>query len=234
MKLESQYWQIQNNHFIYPSYLEIIKSNKGLEIHSQVEKIINGPQVFLRGSLLEYENPFHEADIDLFVVYDNHNQLQQLYEKLQENVHYDIKLIKRDSIENNYVFKSLINCRSKQISGVLFERELIKADKKFAWEHWIQYCPSAIPNKINTTDPLAIIHFKLLTRCFGVISYLKSSDFTRDISECIRIAAKEESISAELLCSIRFDLENKIEKSYNVSNIKRLLINKFDDYFNIM
>lgn len=228
----NSYWQIKNGYFIFPEELKVIKSEKGRRINKILRNIDNGVQIFLRGSILENETPFVNADVDLFVIHEDSSQLQRLKETLHSGDNYDIKLLQRDNFKDNYVFNALLECRSLQICGEEYYRTKIKADKQFAWEHWVQYCPAAIPDIINTTDRYALIHFKLLTRCFGVISFLRFRKFTRDISECINIAKNENLEGAETLLKIRHCLENQKDETFSLHKLKMTLIKKFDEYFN--
>lgn len=230
--MQKVYWQIKNEEFVFPDYLENINSAPGRQIEEAVKYCNKELKIFLRGSLLENDKPFEGADADLFVVYNHSNQLYELRNLLPSNLFYDIKLIPNLEFMNDYVFDALLHCRSRQIFGDKLERKSIKADKKFAWEHWIKYCPAIIPDNINTSKNTSLIHFKLLTRCFGVLSFLKNKSFTRDISECITIACKEFPEGAEILSNMRYCLENKKDKSFSVYKIKVILMKKFDEYFN--
>lgn len=230
--MKSVYWQIRNGGFVFPDYLEKIYSVHGRKIEEAMKNSGTALQIFLRGSLLENVSPFTGADVDLFVLYTHSSQLNELKYILPTNDFYDIKLISYSDVGNDYVFHALLHCRSRQISGEKFDRNLIKADKKFAWEHWVQYCPAILPNIINTADGMALIHFKLLTRCFGVLSYLRNRKFTRDISECINIAQKEYPEGGEILLKLRQCLENRINETFNIYQLKWALIKKFDEYYN--
>ncbi len=232
MKNEFVYWQIEDEHFTFPKHLKDVKSKKGNEIKDLLDKIDNGIKIFLRGSLLENEKPFVKADVDLFVIYEDSYQLQILKETLRREDNYDIKLMQRDNFQDNYVFNALLECRSLQICGEEYYRTKIRADKQFAWEHWVKYCPAAIPDFINTADRFALIHFKLLTRCFGVLSFLRFRKFTRDISECINIAKIEYPEAAETLLIFRNCLEDQKDETLSVHKFKRALMKKFDEYFN--
>ncbi len=232
MENEIVYWEIKDEHFTFPDYLKVVKSCRGNELKNLFVTIDNSTQIFLRGSLLEQEKPFEKADIDLFVIYEDCTQLQILKDTLQSGDNYDIKLMQRHNFQDNYVFNALLQCRSLQICGEELYRSKIKADKQFAWEHWVQYCPAAMPNIINTEDRFALIHFKLLTRCFGVLSFLRFRKFTRDISECINIAKKEYLEGAETLFKIRYCLENQKDETFSVHKLKLTLMKKFDEYFN--
>ncbi|MFM7662732.1 MAG: hypothetical protein ACKO6A_08710 [Bacteroidota bacterium] len=232
MENETVYWQIEGEHFIFPEHLKVIKSIRGNGIKNLISSLDNGIQIFLRGSLLENEEPFKKADIDLFVIYEDSSQLQRLKETFHSEDNFDIKLLQRCNFQDNYVFNALLQCRSLQICGEEYYRTKIKADKQFAWEHWIQYCPVNVPQIINTTDRLALIHFKTLTRCFGVLSFLRFRKFTRDISECINIAKMECPEAADALLTIRHCLENQKDEKISVHKLKMTLMNKFDEYFN--
>jgi len=230
--MESVYWQIMDGDFVFPNYLAKISSEPGRKIAEAVKNTDTVLQIFLRGSLLENECPFSDADADLFVLYTHSFHLNELKNILPPNDFYDIKLISHSVVNNDYVFHALLHCRSLQICGKKFDRNPIKADKKFAWEHWVQYCPAILPNIINTADGMALIHFKLLTRCFGVLSYLRNRKFTRDISECINIAQKEYPEGGEILLKLRQCLENRINETFNIYKLKWALIKKFDEYYN--
>lgn len=230
--MKSVYWQIRNGGFVFPDYLEKIYSVPGRKIEEAMKNSGTALQIFLRGSLLENEEPFKKADVDLFVIYEDISQLQRLKETLHSEDNYDIKLMQRYNFQDNYVFNALLQCRSLQICGEEYYRTKIKADKQFAWEHWVQYCPAAIPDIINTTDRLALIHFKLLTRCFGVLFFLRFRKFTRDISECINIAKMECPEAADTLLIIRHCLENQKDETLSVHKLKMTLMKKFDEYFN--
>jgi hypothetical protein len=65
-----------------------------------------------------------------------------------------------------------------------------------------------------------------------VVSFLKNESFTRDVSECIFIAESEDSGASKILYEMRKCLENKKPKTFYVAEIKKLLIKKFDVYYN--
>lgn len=230
--MESAYWQVRNGEFVFPDHLKNIHSLPGQKIEAAFKNTDTKLQIFLRGSMLENEYPFIGADVDLFVLYTHSSQLNELKNILPQNDYYDIKLIPQASLCNDYVFDALLHCRSLQISGNSFNRKPIKADKQFAWEHWKKYCPAIIPDRIDTSNNSALIYFKLLTRCFGVLSFLKNRSFTRDVSECIAIALIEDTSKSDILTDMRRCLESKKTKIFYVADIKKLLIQKFDEYYN--
>lgn len=230
--MKSVYWQILDGEFIFPNHLNNIYSTSGRQINEVVKNTGTELQIFIRGSLLENERPFNGADADLFVLYTDSSQLNELKTILPPNDFYDIKFLLKESLGNDFVFNALIHCRSLQISGEQLIRKPVKADKQFAWEHWIKYCPAMIPDRIDTQSTMALIHFKLLTRCFGVLSFLKNKLFTRDISECIFIAENEDSSASNILNEMRKCLEHKKLKTFYVAEIKKLLTKRFDIYYN--
>ena len=224
------YWPIQGGDFIYPEYLETIHSHIGKEIQKCIMNYPGELQVFIRGSMLEHSHPFKHSDLDLFVIYDHYEEVEKLKYHLPKGYEYDVKLVRRSHDTYDYVLDALLYCRSKQLCGIPIVRKHIQANKEFAWNHWVKYCPVMIPSPIHTHDPYALIHYKLLTRCYGVISYLKEGLFTRDINECIHIAGNESTEYEFTLNQIRFALEQKVDLVVEVSNIKENLRMTFDRY----
>ena len=79
--------------------------------------------------------------------------------------------------------------------------------------------------------PATLIHFKLLARCFGVISFLKRKQFTRDVDACISFAGEEEKTTANLLTDMRHALEQGTHRTFEIKTIKADLFKLFDTYF---
>jgi hypothetical protein len=227
----SRYWKINDGYFIYPDHLFTVQSDIGQQLCNYFENCDTDLQVFLRGSMLEEVNPFEKSDIDLIILYDKPEQLLDLrIPSFGEHI-LDLKLIPKNSTKSDYVYNALLNCRSLQIKGEPIERKTLAADKKFAWEHWISYCPALIPNQIDTVDNRAVMQFKWLSRCFGVLSYLKDKMFTRDISECLRIARVEHVVSSEIMLELKQNLEKNQRCVSNVREVKKFLHSTFDEYF---
>lgn len=229
--MNSNYWPIVNGYFVFPDELSVIRSAAGNEIKEAVVRSVKRPKLFLRGSLLEQHAPFRRADADLFVLYTDRNELYILSTVLPNRYVYDIKFIQQDGIDLDYVYAALLHCRSVQLTGECITRKPICADKEFAWEHWKKYCIPLIPNLLDTSNPGALMHFKALTRCFGVLSYLKQKSFTRDISECLSIAKSENNISYDVLYQLRESLEKQQVTLADVTLVKKYLIRTFDLYF---
>ena len=144
---------------------------------------------------------------------------------------YDIKLINSNSGSIDYVNNVLLNCRSLQLCGNSFSPQSIAADKRFAWEHWLKYSPHLIPSSISCNNPKSVVYFKILCRCFGVLSFLKYKAFTRDITTCIDLAYLESRLIGTLIDKMRSSLESCDKVSVDIRPLKDLLRERFDDYF---
>ena len=225
------YWPIENGVFIIPKHLSIIRSEIGKVIQQCCNTLANGTQVFIRGSMLECDQPFKYSDIDLFVIYDNYSQVEKLQDLLPYGYFYDVQLINRNHDSNDFVYNALVQCRSLQIAGDAFSYLPVNADRVFALKHWIKYCPSVIPSTITYDKTFALIYFKQLARCFGVISFLKYGLFTRDIDECIAIAKKESIELGQLLEEVRFLLEQRMDFTVDIQKVKHFLMISFDKYY---
>jgi predicted nucleotidyltransferase len=230
MKVKEAYWPIENGVFIIPKHL-VIRSEIGKVIQQSCNTLTNGTQVFIRGSMLECDQPFKHSDIDLCVIYDNYAQVEELKQILPSGLFYDVQLVKRNHVSNDFVYNALLNCRSLQIAGDAFCNLPVNADKDFALKHWIKYCPSTIPSILTHDNTFSLIYFKQLTRCFGVISFLKYGLFTRDIDECIVIAKKESIDLGQQLNDIRFFLEQGLEYQVDIHKIKKHLKISFNDNY---
>lgn len=225
------FWEIRNGYFVYPSFLEGIKSCRGQKLASNLSQINNGLRVFLRGSLVETLYPFEKSDADIFAIYNDISQLGHLHKLLENELYPDIKIYHVDFLDKNFVARALLECRSVQVCGLPWKRSYIPADKAFAWNHWLIYCPALIPPNLNTNDCRSLIFFKLITRCFGVISFLKFRRFTREISACIDLAHVESVIAGNILEKWRKALEENHDIEIDISFVKNLLHKLFDRYF---
>lgn len=224
----SPLWPVMDGHFIYPRSLDVIRSESGRSLARRLRGLDNGMQVFLRGSRLESEEPFHRADCDLLVVYDSRDQIRELAAVLPSNIIYDIRLIPRARHAENFDVYALLHCRSHQLCGPPMQRTPIAADSDFAWRHWLQYCPAGIPSTLDSRSSHALFHFKSLVRCFGVLSFLREGKFTRDIHTCIAIAGERDPAFAHKLIGLRNSLERAHAATMDVHDILRHLSTEFD------
>ncbi|MFM7053149.1 MAG: hypothetical protein ACKOX7_00260 [Bacteroidota bacterium] len=87
-----------------------------------------------------------------------------------------------------------------------------------------------IPNNLDASSKYALIHFKLLTRCFGVLSFLKYNLFSRDITDCIGFANHENVLLGNQLAVIRKALECSQKQLFDLRDIKSHLFSRFDMY----
>ena len=232
MNSHTEYWpMMEENYFVFADVFRVIKSEQGRHLSQSIKRIDTSCQVFLRGSLLEKENPFERADADLFVLYDQFDEARHFRDSLPAGFLYDVKFIQRIRLREDFVYHALIQCRSLQIAGEELVRVPIKADKLFVWKHWLKYSISTMPPTISSNDKYALIYFKLLARSFGVISLLKRNQFTRDIDACIQFASSESAAIGEVLTEIRIGLENEIAFDIPITKIKAQCRTLFDQNF---
>jgi hypothetical protein len=227
-------WPISpKGEFYFPENLNSIQSEFGNKINTLLGEVNNGLQIFMRGSYLEELQPFVRADLDLFIVYDESCKLETVKALLPVGYDYDVKLLKKGKIDVDFVYSCLLNCRSIQISGQPFIRQAIAANKEFALQHWVKYCPSILPNELNSSQKNSIIYFKLLVRCFGVLSFLKYKMFTRNISECLIFAELEMPEHSKSLYGFKSSLELQRDDVLNIDLIKRDLYRAFDRLYSV-
>jgi len=225
------FWPIREGYFVFPESLGRVRSARGRRISRAAARIDNGLRVFLRGSLLESHEPFDRADADLIVVFSDRRQLAALPQALPAGYHYDIRLLDAQSGTLDPVDVALLHCRSLQVCGPTLRRAPVVAGGRFAWQQWVKYCPALIPGVLDTRVPRTVTHFKLLTRCFGVLSFLLCRRFTRDISACIAFASEHSPLQSERLDCMRCALEQGRAETFDVADIKRGLHAAFDDHF---
>lgn len=225
------FWPIREGHFVLPESLGRVRSAPGRDIARAAARIDNGLRVFLRGSLLESHEPFAGADADLIVVFSDRQQLAALPKALPGGRHYDVRLLEERSGVLDPVDLALLHCRCLQVCGPALRRAPVAAGSRFAWQHWVKYCPALIPGVLDSRAPRTVTHFKLLTRCFGVLSFLLCRRFTRDISACIAFAGERSPMQAERLECMRRALEQGCAVTFDVSEINRGLHAAFDDHF---
>ena len=143
----------------------------------------------------------------------------------------DLKWIRYLDFRSDYVFYALLAHRSLHVSGLKIDFEPLRADREFAWQLWVKYFPSGLPNELDCSKRVSVIYFKLLVRCFGVIMLLKENLFTRDIDACIAYSSSfEESIHGQLSL-LKSKIENSDTINFNVKPVKSLLRDLFDKYF---
>lgn len=225
------FWEIQNGRYLRPQSLDAIRSEKGQRLADVVAQIDNGLKVFLRGSMLECTAPFVGADADLFVIFKDSSELEVLSEVLPINYNYDIKQIRESDEGTDFVYHALLHCRSRQLCGPPLFEAPVYADKEFAWRHWVKYCPALIPSVIDSSNSWSLIHFKLLVRCFGVLSLLRDRRFTREMGACITFAETENAQMGYKLKKMRVSIENHSAGVFALGEIKTYLANRFDELF---
>ena len=192
-----------------------------------IENIV--PSIYLRGSVIENLQPFHGSDIDIFVVYEG----ELIFESLPNFRNFttrelDIKFINKNKLKEDQVFYALLVHRSVHIGGPKIKFENVKTDREFAWKHWIKYFPSGLPNELDCSKVVSVIHFKQLVRSFGVLLFLDQNKFTRDINTCIDYSLTYGQAVIIKLNSLKKSIETKENKKYDIKEIKNILSRSFD------
>ena len=235
--------QLIKNNCIYSPYWEICKGsllpfkiNESefseeaiffLENIRSIENIV--PSIYLRGSVIENLQPFHGSDIDIFVVYEGDLTCESLPNFRNFTTReLDIKFINKNKLKEDQVFYALLVHRSVHIGGPKIKFENVKTDREFAWKHWIKYFPSGLPNELDCSKVVSVIHFKQLVRSFGVLLFLDQNKFTRDINTCIDYSLTYGQAVIFKLNSLKKSLEAKQNKKYDIKEIKNILSRSFD------
>ena len=230
MLASSKSWPVKDGYFASFQYTLDDLSSESMAFVEDVQKLNILDPIFFRGSLVESLSPFHLSDIDLIVIRPQENTHKRMYtfQGLTERT-LDIKWLTLNELHDNLVQKSLVKHRSIQIAGPSLKLPDIPADFDFAWAHWCTYFPAGLPQKIHSPNPYALIFFKHLLRCFGVLSYLDNpNDFTRDIDQCMHIAEGYACTSMGILRRFRTSLELSRQDTLDISPIILLLQREFD------
>ena len=188
--------------------------------------------IYLRGSVLEQERPFLCADLDLFIV-DGPPERQRLWQALSRLTArpLDVKWLQGHAITARPVFSALLAHRSLHVSGAPLELADHHPDPDFCWQHWVEYGVADFPSHLQCASPHAVLDFKRLVRCFGVILLLREGRFTRDISACIEYAGQLRPADRMLLSELRLALEQRRTLRVDVRGLKHHLIALFDRHW---
>ena len=224
------YWKTRQGIFL--PFSEQNLSYESQEFIKDVKTLNASEHILIRGSFIETQHPFKYSDLDIFVIYTDHRR-QELYRQLQDltNRILDLKWVKADYLQEDFVYYALLAHRSLQITGDPLTFTPLNADRDFAWKHWVKYFPVGLPDLLNSSEQFSVIFFKQLIRCFGVIEFLKNGQFTRDIGACINFAKKIEPSMGDQLYQIRNSIETKEKRTNNIIYIKNKLRELFDVFF---
>ena len=224
------YWAVNNGYFspFDIDYNQI--SEEGLIFIQNVERLPFQDPLFVRGSLIESQNPFHLSDVDIIVIHSQEDRHQAAH-KLQRLTHrtLDIKWLSREEFDRDLTQRALATHRSIQIAGPRLILSPIPTDFDFIWEHWCTYFPMGLPKKLHSEDPFGLIFMKHVIRCFGVLSFMENPKcFTRDIDQCLHIAAYYDSNMSQKLQKFRRSLELGHKDSLDITDVIQFLILEFD------
>jgi hypothetical protein len=225
-------WKIANSKFL-PFYIkEDSLSSEAKEFIHKVRKLNLLESIYLRGSLIENKQPFWKSDIDIFVISKGsvNNEINRQICALSVR-ELDIKMINAEYLKTDLVFYALLAHRSMHINGEKINLEFLPTNREFAWHHWVKYFPSGLPNEFDCSQRVSVIYFKQLIRCFGVIMFLEQNKFTRDINSCIDYSLSIDPEVYLILTSMKKSIEENEKKNYDIKQIKKLLINLFDNNF---
>lgn len=188
--------------------------------------------IYLRGSVLEQAEPFLCADLDLFVI-DGPSEPRRLWRALTELTArpLDVKWLTSDALRSHRVFSALLAHRSLHVCGPRLPVEAQRADADFCWRHWVEYGVADFPSHLQCADPHAVLDFKRLVRCYGVILLLREGIFTRDIGACIEYAGRLRRDDQRRLIELRRALEQRRTLCVEVRDLKRQLIALFDRHW---
>ena len=223
------YWEMTNGWFRPFAPDEASLSTEARELISGIRALKAPESIYLRGSVLESAAPFPAADLDLFIIHVD-GRRRELRADLQWLTRrpLDIKWLQTEDLNTDYVFRALLAHRSVHVSGPAQPLEACRVDQEFCWKHWVTYCIAAMPPKLECDHRRALIYFKQLTRCVGVIMLLKEQRFTRDIAACISYA---ETLGSELystLSRLRVGVETRVDATIDIRLAKRELAGLFD------
>ena len=179
-------WLIENNLFIP---MKLSKSDFFFKVSSLLQSNW-GLSIYMRGSLLENPNPHPKSDIDLFIIYKDHENLKDKITDITTRLSslgrpIDLHILSKKQLEEDIPQKLLFHTRPIFVVGDKITVYPIKADRNTIIQHWQKYNPSYPPDIMHSSVKSRVSALKNLTRCFGLISLIEKKMFTRDIQECL-------------------------------------------------
>jgi hypothetical protein len=182
---------------------------------------------YLRGSILESEQPHVNADIDLYILHNDKkielNFISYLLDELSIYKRYiDLHIIELKKLDKDIPNRLLLYCRSLHLKGPKIIFSPVYADASMLVSHWYAYNPEFAPDIMFSSIRSRVCALKNLTRCFGLLSLYKRGVFTRDIQECLSYAKYlDDGIGREL----EFNWNQvEIRQPLFLKNIKRFLV----------
>jgi len=152
----------------------------------------NKYSIYLRGSMVEDDNPHLNADIDIYIIHKNgiiKKDIERLlYDLSKYNRPVDLHIFHANDFEEEIPNRLLLNTGSIHLTGPKVTFEPVEANQEMIMQHWILYNPGFAPDIMYSSVKSRVCALKNLTRCFGLISLIENHSFTRDIPDCLDIA----------------------------------------------
>ncbi|MHC1738064.1 MAG: hypothetical protein AB9882_08660 [Ignavibacteriaceae bacterium] len=148
---------------------------------------------YIRGSLIEQENPHPNADLDLFIIHELDYFERSITKKIIEILSsykrlVDLHILNIHQLKKELPQRLLFFCRAIHLVGPGIEVEPVSCDADMITSHWRAYNPEFVPDVMHHSNKSRVCALKNLTRCFGLISLIDRKIFTRDIKECLEYA----------------------------------------------
>jgi hypothetical protein len=216
-------WSVYDGCF---SPFNIIPSKNSESLVSTIQKI-NIPintSIYLRGSYLESDFLFPNSDIDLVLISDNIQPelidvIKTSLVKFNRSV--EILGLCLSEVQVRHAFRLLLHTRSLHVTGPKIEFRPVKADLATMQDHYFQYKPHMLSEKLSINKSMRIMQLKQITRAYGILYFMYNSNvFSRDISTCLNWALELDSKSGSILSALCDSVDYpKLYTEYNLSKI---------------
>jgi len=229
MPLASPFWEPADGWFT-PFAPDLSRlSAEARDLMAGLRALDPAEAIHLRGSVLESPAPFHRSDLDLIVVHrgDRRLALQRDVAALTRR-DVDLKWIEEGALQEDFVYYALLAHRAVHVAGPRMELSPLRADREFAWRHWVRYFPAGLPGQLDCSCRWSVVFFKQLARCLGVLMFLREGVFTRDIDACLAYAPAIPGCDAQELLALRRALDQGVPENRPISHLRRSLIRAFD------
>ena len=148
--------------------------------------------VMLRGSMLEQRRPHPGADIDLIIAAPAGLHALSLRGLAPLGRPVDcIWLQPGAPTMAQTVFSVLAHTRSVHVCGPRLPQHPELVDRTFVMDHWLQYAPFQLPRILNSQGAVRVSQTKQLLRSIGLVHFLGSNTYSRDLPTCCRLAHQE-------------------------------------------
>lgn len=194
-------WEIKNKRFAKQQF----SANQLCVSIANLLEVFEAVSFYLRGSMIEHENPHINADIDLYVIHQLNNFPRETALEIiarLSNLHrfIDLHIFNQKEINLDLPNRLLLYSRSIHILGPEIKFQPITIDRNMIEMHWKAYNPNFAPDIMHSSVRSRVCALKNLTRCFGLISLIERNIFTRDIRECLDYAKTfDEAIHLNLI-----------------------------------